>query len=66
MDLWSDQIKPLARIFFAFGFVWLYHGLTTGLVSGWIQLLVVVVLAFLTWVIFFRYLTALMGESKLD
>lgn len=53
---------PLVRILGAFALVWFYHGLTEGLVSGLLRLVVVVALAFLTWVVVLRSFSPLLED----
>ena len=54
----TPAVKPLVRIALVFAIVWVYDAVTTGLVAGWQQVAVVVLLAIPTWVIVSRVVFA--------
>ncbi|MFB6127901.1 MAG: hypothetical protein ABEJ79_11490 [Halolamina sp.] len=58
-------LKPLVRIALTFAVVWFYHALTTGLVGGTLQVVVVVALAVPTWVVLGRVLFPADGDRRL-
>ena len=50
----TPAVKPLVRIALAFAIVWVYDAVTTGLVAGWQQVAIIVLLAIPTWVVVSR------------
>ncbi len=52
----QPALKPLIRIALTFAIVWFYFALTTGLVGGLLQVVVVVLLSIPTWVVLGRIL----------
>lgn len=59
-------LAPIARLLVTFAIVWFYYALTTPFVpSGWLQTVVIVVLAIPTWVLVGRLLFPADGGSPL-
>ena len=52
----SGQIKPLFRLGLAFVLVWFFHGLTTSILEGGVQLLAVISLSAGVWLVAMRSL----------
>lgn len=64
--MFTPALKPLVRIALTFAIVWFYQGLTSSFVSGWAQLLVVIVLAIPTWIVVTRALFPSEGDGLFD
>lgn len=61
----QPALKPLVRIALTFAIVWFYHALTTGLLAGVVQVVVVILLAVPTWVLLGRVLFPQDGPGAL-